>query len=92
MERTSRIRFLAIALLLQVLSDFEAMKRLSEMYSSHSDRRRATGLLLGYKLIIESILYRQIDLIVTCPEILHLKVDENLCQWWLDSEDKSSGG
>ena len=90
MDRTSRIRFFAIALLLKVLSDSDAMKQLAELYSSHADRRRATGLLLGYKLIMESILYRQIDLIVTCPEILHLKVDENLCQWWLDSEDKSA--
>ena len=90
MDRTSRIRFFAIALLLKVLSDSEAMERLSEMYSSYSDRRRATGLLLGYKLVMESILYRQIDLIVTCPEILHLQLDEELYRWWSDSEGKSA--
>ena len=90
MDRMSRIRFFAIALLLKALSDSEAMARLSEMYSSHSDGRRATGLLLGYKLIMESILYRQIDLIVTCPAILHLQVDEDLYRWWSELEGKSA--
>ncbi|MCY4652706.1 MAG: hypothetical protein OXC95_06020 [Dehalococcoidia bacterium] len=66
------------------------MEQLSEIYSSYSERRRATGVLLGYKLIVESILYRQIDLIVTCPEILHLKADEELRRWWLTSEDKTA--
>ena len=55
MDRTSRIRFFAIALPLKALSDGKAMERLSETYSSYSDGRRATGLLLGYKLIMESI-------------------------------------
>ena len=90
MDRTSRIRFFAIALPLKALSDSEAMERLSETYSSYSDGRRATGLLLGYKLIIESILYRQIDLIVTCPEILHLQVDDDLYRWWSDPEGRSA--
>ena len=90
MDRTGRIRFFAIALLLKALSDSGAMERLSEIYSSYSDGRRATGLLLGYKMIVESVLYRQIDLIVTCPEILHLESDEELRRWWLDSEDKTA--
>ena len=92
MDRTSRIRFFALALLLKALGDSEAMERLSKMYSSSSDRRTATGLLLGYKLIVKSILYRQIDLIVTCPEVLHLQIDEDLRWWWLDSEDRSARG
>ncbi len=90
MDRTNRIRFFAIALPLNALSDSEAMERLSEMYSSYSDKRKATGLLLGYKLIMESILYRQIDLIVTCPEVLQLQVDEELYRWWSEPEGKSA--
>ncbi|MCY4653825.1 MAG: hypothetical protein OXC95_11750 [Dehalococcoidia bacterium] len=90
MECTSRIRFFAIALLLEALSDSGAMGRLSEIYSSYSDKQRAAGLVLGYKIIIESVLYRQIDLIVTCPEILHLQADLELHWWWENSEDKSA--
>ena len=90
MEGTSRIRFFATALLLKALSDFEAMERLSEISSSYSDGKRATGLLLGYKMIMESVLYRQIELIVTCPEILHLQADVELHWWWENSEDKST--
>ena len=90
MDHTSRIRCFAIALPLKALSDGKAMERLSEMYSYYSDGRRATGLLLGYKLIMESILYRHIDLIVTCPEILHLQVDDDLCRWWSDPEGRSA--
>ena len=90
MDRTNRIRFFAIALPLKVLSDSQAMERLSEMYSSYSDKRKATGLLLGYKLVMESILYRQIDLIVTCPEMLHLQVADDLYQWWSDPEGRSA--
>ena len=90
MDRTNRIRFFAIALPLKVLSDSQAMERLSEMYSSHSDKRKATGLLLGYKLIMESILYRQLDLVMTCPEILQLQVDEELYRWWSEPEGKSA--
>ena len=90
MDRTNRIRFFAIALPLRALSDSQAMERLSEMYSSYSDKRKATGLLLGYKLIMESILYRQIDLVVTCPEVLQLQVDEELYRWWSELEGKSA--
>ncbi len=90
LDRTSRIQFFAIALLLKALTDSEAMEKLSKEYSSYSDGRKSAGLLLGYKLIVESILYRQIELIVTCPGILHLQVDEELCWWWLTSEDKSA--
>ena len=90
MERTSRIQFFATALLLKALSDPETMERLSEIYSSYSDRQRAAGVLLGYKMIMESVLYRQIDLIVTCPEILHLQADLELHWWWENSEDKSA--
>ncbi len=90
MGRTSRVRFFAMALPLRALGDSEAIERLSEAYYSYPDKRRATGLLLGYKLIMVSILYRQIDLIVTCPEILHLQVDDVLYRWWSESESKSA--
>ena len=85
----SRFQFFAIALLLKALSDSEAMERLSEIYSSHSDRRRAPGVLLGYKLVVESILYKHIDLVITCPEILHLQLDEELYRWWRDPKERS---
>ena len=90
MERTSRIRFFALALLLKALSDSGAMERLSGISSSYSDGNRATGLLLGYKMIVESILYIQVGLIVTRPEILHLQADVELHWWWENSEDKSA--
>ena len=44
---------------------------------------------MGYKMIVGSVLYRQIDLFVTCPETQHLESDEELRRWWLDSEDKT---
>ncbi|MYB47819.1 MAG: hypothetical protein F4X72_00835 [Dehalococcoidia bacterium] len=90
MDRANRIQFFAIALPLKVLSDSQELGRLSEMYSSYSDKRNATGLLLGYKLVMESILYRQIDLVVTCPEILHLQVDDDLFRWWSDLDGRSA--
>ena len=88
MDRTTRMQFFAIALLLQALSDSKAMERITKIYASYSHEPKTTGLLLGYKLIIEATLYRQIELIVTCPEILHLQVDDDLCRWWLNSEEK----
>ncbi len=90
MDRANRIRFFAIALPLKALSDSEAMERLSEKHSSSSDGRSATGLLLGYKLIMESILYVMIDLIVKCPEILHLQLDDDLYRWWSDPRGRSA--
>ena len=45
---------------------------------------------MGYKLVVESILYRQIDAIVSGPEILHLQADDELRWWWFVSEEKSA--
>ena len=39
---------------------------------------------------MESILYRQIDLVVTCPEVLQLQVDEEIYRWWSDPEGRSA--
>ena len=90
MDHMARMQLFAVALLLKGISNPEAIKRLSKMHSAYSDGRKATGLLMGYKLIVEAILYKQIELIVTCPEVLHLQLDDVLCRWWLNAEDKSA--
>ncbi len=90
MNRRTRMQFFAVALLLKGLSDPEAVKRIGKIYSSLCPGDKATGLLLGYKLVIEAMLYKQIELIVTCPEILHLPPDDDLYRWWSNREDQSA--
>ena len=87
----ARMQFFAIAWMLHALCGAEAQERLDWMRSSLSDGRRTTGLIKGYKLIVETTLYRQIELIVTCPDILHLQGDAALQLWWSNSDQKSAG-
>ena len=90
MDRKLRMQFFAIALLLKALSEPKAVARLGNVRSDNSHGPRAVGLLLGYKLIIEAALYRQIELMVTFPEILHLQLDDDLCRWWQDADEKNA--
>ena len=85
-----RMRFFALALLLRLLSDSSAIERLENKYASQSDGQNRVGVLLGYKLIVETALYKQTDLIATCPEILLLEVDHDLARWWSNTERKST--
>ena len=85
-----RMRFFALALLLRSLSDTVAIRRLENIRASQRDGQNRAGVLLGYKLMIETTLYKQMDLIVTCPEILLLEVDHDLARWWSTSERKST--
>ena len=90
MDRRLRMQFFAIALLLKALSDSKAVDRLGNVRSDNSRGPRAVGLLLGYRLVIEAALYRQIELMVTFPEILHLQLDDDLCRWWLGADERSA--
>ena len=90
MVSKNRMQFLATALLLQSLSDSKAMEQVAKSRSAYSCGAKTAGFVLGYKLIIEAVLYRQIELMVTFPEILHLQLDEALCRWWLDAEERSA--
>ena len=90
MDRKLRMQFFAIALILKALSDSKAVNRLGNARSNNSHAPRAVGLLLGYRLIIEAVLYRQIELMVTFPEILHLQLDDDLCRWWLHADEKNA--
>lgn len=77
-----RMRFFALSRLLDALSDADALEQLNRLRLSLRDGRRETALLAGYKLIVETILYCQIELIVTWPDILHLCGDDALQLWW----------
>ena len=85
-----RMQFFAIALLLKLLSDSNAVGRLGNVRSHNFDNPRAAGLLLGYRLIIESALYRQIELMVTFSGILHLHLEDALYRWWLNPEERNA--
>ena len=84
-----RMRFFALSWMLETLSDTKALEQLNRLRLSLRDRRHETGLLVGYKLIVETMLYRQIELIVAWPEILHLRADDALQLWWLNTDQKS---
>lgn len=85
-----RMQFFGISWMLGVLTDVEALRLLDGLRSGLHDGRRATGLISGYKLIIETMLYRQIELIVFFPEILDLQADEALQVWWSNPDQKSA--
>jgi len=84
------MQFFAISWMLHALCGAEAQERLDRMRSSLSDGRRTTGLIKGYKLVVETMLYRQIELVVFCPDILHLQGDEALQRWWSNTDQKSA--
>ena len=89
MESTLRMQFFALGLLLEALCASDAVEQFEKLSVSHTDRRKRVGLLLGYELVIKTILYKQIELIVVYPEILgRQQADENLLRWWSDSETK----
>ena len=90
MVRQLRMQFFALTLLLKALSDSKAVDRLWNVRPDNSHDPRAAGLLLGYRLIIEAALYRQIELMVTFPEILYLQLDEDLCRWWRNADEKNA--
>ena len=90
MDRNLRMQFFAVALLLKALSDSKAVERLGNVRSDISHGRKAAGVLLGYRLIIEAALYKQIELMVTYPEILHLQLDDDLYRWWLNADERSA--
>ena len=78
-----RMQFFALASLLKALCDPEVVMQFENLCSSHSDKSKRVGLLLGYKLVIKTILYRQIELAISYPRILGFQqVDEELLRWW----------
>ena len=84
------MHFFALALLLRLLSRPEAIRHLEKIHASQIDGRRRDGVLLGYRLIVETVLYQQLEIIITCPEVLRLEVDPELARWWSDTEGNST--
>ena len=88
-NNTDRMQFFALSTLLEALCAPQSVRELENLYAVESDRRRKSGLILGYKSVIKAVLYRQIELIIGCPEILGMRrVDSSLSWWWLNSESK----
>ena len=92
MTNTIRTQFFANALLLKELCEPKAIEHLEKIYADHSNRQKKSGLLLGYKMVVEALLYGQTDLIITCPDILGLEVNDDLFQWWQNPEARSVYG
>ena len=86
---THRMEFFALAFLLKAICDPESLHKLATVYEAQADGQKRVGLLLGYKLAIETLLYRHLEMIIQLPEILDLQLDEDLCRWWMNSEMKS---
>ena len=87
----ARMRFFAISWMLDTLCGAHALDRLARLRSSLSDRRRETGLIKGYELVVETMLYRQIEFVVNVPDILRLQGDESLQLWWSNTDQKAPG-
>ena len=85
-----RAHFFGLSELLKSLSRPEAIQRLGKIHASYTDGSRRDGILLGYKLIIETILYKQMEVIITSPDALLLEADHDLARWWSWTERKST--
>ena len=89
MENILRMQFFALGVLLKALCSPEAIRQFESLRVSHSDRHESVGLLLGYGLVIKTILYKQIELIICNPSILGMQqIDDDLLSWWYDSKTK----
>ena len=88
--RIMTAHFFGLTLLLKSLSRPEAMQQLERIHTSYDDGAKRDGILLGYKLIIETILYKQMDAIITCSDALLLDADHELARWWSSTERKST--
>ena len=85
-----RMQFFSTSLLTKAVSCPDAMRGLKQLHDRCSDKSERDGLLLGYKLMVETLLFKELDLIITRPGILHLPYDKDLRYWWVGSEAKSS--
>ena len=86
---THRMEYFALTFLLKAICDPESLHQLAIIYEAQADGQKRAGLLLGYKLVIETLLYRHLEMTIQLPEILGLKLDDDLCRWWMNSETKS---
>ena len=89
---SNRMQFFATALLLKTLSEEDAVHELEGLCRSCSAKGEGNGLILGHKLVLEALLFKQLDLIVTSPQILHLPVAQELSGWWSRPKTRSSRG
>ncbi len=87
MENTLRMKFFSNAFLLKALCNADAIKQLEIIHGKFSAPKNFR-LLLGYKSVIEAILYSQLDLLIACPQILRLNLDESLAESWVYNEQK----
>ena len=86
---THRMEYFALTFLLKAICDPKSLHQLAAIYEAQVDGQKRIGLLLGYKLAIETLLYRHLEMTIQLPEILDLQIDDNLCRWWMNSETKS---
>ncbi len=84
-----RLQFFALAYLLKTFSDRDSIRRLEVIYKERSKPQKRNELLLGYKLAIETLLYRQLEMTIESPQILGLELDNDLYNWWRDSESRT---
>ena len=88
-SNTDRTQFFALTALLEAICASGAVSELEDLYAAQPDKRKKSGLILGYKMVIKTVLYRQIELIISRPEILGMRQsDDGLCHWWMYSETK----
>ena len=85
-----RMQFFSTSLLTKAVSCPDAMRGLKQLHDRCSDKSERDGLLLGYKLMLETLLFKELGLIITRPGILHFPFDKDLRYWWVGSEAKSS--
>ena len=91
MNDRERMQFFSNALLLKSLCCPDAIGQLEGIRDSFAPPKNFR-LLMGYKSVIEAILYSQLNLLILSPGILRLSWDDPLAQWWVNTESKSYRG
>ena len=91
MNDRNRMQFFSNALLLRSLCDPDAPEELGKIRDAFAPPKNFR-LLMGYKSVIEAVLYSQLNLLVLSPGILRLEWDDPLAQWWANTESKSYRG
>ncbi len=85
-----RLRFFAIASLLNSLSSAEAIERLKQVWNSVKSPPAKTSQLKGYRLLLETMLFWQLEIIAEEPEVLRLQQGGGLRRWNRDRERSSA--
>lgn len=85
MIEMTRLEFFSEVDILRALSAPDGLQQLETIHAS-SPQPQNFKLLLGYRLVVENVLYSLLDKIIVCPATLRLDADERLFRWWQRSE------